>query len=64
MIYLSRKIDTFLINWKKNPNRNPLIVKGSRQVGKTASINRFASLNFENVIYINFVETRPFFQVK
>jgi len=56
MIYMSRKIDSFLMNWKKNPGRNPLIVKGPRQVGKTESIGRFGSLNFENIIYINFVE--------
>jgi predicted AAA+ superfamily ATPase len=56
MIYLSRKIDTFLTEWKNNPDRKPLIVKGSRQVGKTESVNRFAAENYENVIYINFVE--------
>ena len=56
MLYLSRKIDAFLADWKSNPDRKPLIVKGSRQVGKTESINRFAALSFENVIYINFIE--------
>ena len=56
MIYMSRKIDAFLHNWKCNTERKPLIVKGSRQVGKTESIKRFGAANFENVIYINFVE--------
>ena len=56
MIYLSRKIDAFLVDWKNNPNRKPLIVKGPRQVGKTESIKWFAAKNFDNVIYINFVE--------
>jgi predicted AAA+ superfamily ATPase len=56
MIYLKRKIDTYLAEWKKNSDRKPLIVKGSRQVGKTESINRFGAKNFENVICINFVE--------
>ena len=56
MFYLNRKIDTFLANWKNNPDRKPLIVKGARQVGKTESINKFASDNYESVIYINFVE--------
>ena len=36
MTYLSRKIDTFLVDWKNNPDRKPLIVKGPRQVGKGA----------------------------
>ena len=56
MIYLSRKIDAFLMDWKNNPDRKPLIVKGPRQVGKTESINRFSAGNYENVISINFVE--------
>ena len=56
MIYLKRKIDTFLKEWKNNPNRKPLIVKGSRQIGKTESICRFGYENYENVININFVE--------
>ena len=56
MIYLNRKIDTFLSNWKSTPDRKPLIVKGARQVGKTESINRFGNKNYKNVIYINFVE--------
>lgn len=55
-LYLDRKIDLFLSEWKKNPERKPLIVKGPRQVGKTESIRRFAAQNYESVIYINFVE--------
>ena len=55
-IYLKRKIDSYLINWKKDVDRKPLIVKGARQVGKTESIRRFAEENYKNVIYINFVE--------
>ena len=56
MVYLRRKIDTFLQDWKNNPDRKPLIVKGARQVGKTESINRFGENNYSNRIYINFVE--------
>lgn len=56
MRYLKRKIDIFLEDWKSNPDRKPLIVKGPRQVGKTESIRRFGDANYESVIYINFVE--------
>ena len=56
MIYLKRKIDDFLNDWKKNEDRKPLIVKGAIQIGKTESINKFASENYESYIYINFVE--------
>ena len=56
MLYLRRKIDTFLQEWKAHADRKPLIVKGPRQVGKTESIDHFAAQNYESVIYINFVE--------
>ena len=55
-IYLKRKIDKYLQYWKQDPERKPLIVKGARQVGKTESIRKFAEKNYENIIYINFVE--------
>lgn len=55
-MYLKRKIDHILENWKKDSKRMPLIVKGSRQVGKTASIRHFAKNNYDSVIEINFVE--------
>lgn len=56
MLYLERKIDAFLEQWKQDEYRKPLIVKGPRQVGKTESINYFAKKNYQQVIYINFVE--------
>ncbi|MCM1025045.1 MAG: ATP-binding protein [Roseburia sp.] len=56
MFYLRRKIDAYLAEWKENPERKPLIVKGPRQVGKTESIKRFGERSYKSVIYINFVE--------
>lgn len=56
MPYLKRKIDQFLVDWKTEKDRNPLIVKGARQVGKTESVRRFGKENYKEVIYINFVE--------
>ncbi len=55
-MYMQRKIDKFLSEWKADPDRKPLIVKGSRQVGKTESIRHFAADNYESFIEINFVE--------
>lgn len=52
---LRRKIDTFLQEWKSNPDRLPLIVKGARQTGKTEAIEHFARRNYTNVIEINFI---------
>ena len=57
---LKRKIDTYLFEWKNNPDRKPLIVKGARQVGKTRSIEWFATQNYSNVVQINFVEQKKY----
>ncbi len=54
-MYLKRKIDNYLINWKANKNRKPLIIKGPRQIGKTESVKKFAEENYESLIEINFV---------
>ena len=51
---LIRKIDNYLINWKQDNNRLPLIVKGARQIGKTESIRNFANNNYKSFIEINF----------
>lgn len=60
MELLRRKIDTYLIEWKNNKDKLPLIVKGARQIGKTASIRNFAKNNYKNVIEINFVLQKQF----
>ncbi len=55
MSRLTRKIDSFLIDWKNNSERRPLIVKGARQIGKTDAISYFAKNNYKSVVEINFV---------
>lgn len=57
---LRRKVDAFLMEWKSNPDRKPLIVKGARQIGKTRSIEWFASRNYTSVIQINFIEQKRY----
>ena len=52
---LKRKIDSYLIDWKNKADKKPLIVKGARQVGKTASIEYFGRNNYANMVVINFV---------
>lgn len=54
---LKRKIDVFLLQWKKKKEHLPLIIKGARQIGKTSSIEHF-SKTYEHVVSINFV-TEP-----
>lgn len=55
MSLLRRKIDQFLEEWKLKQNHLPLIVKGARQIGKTASILQFAHHHYKYVVNINFV---------
>ena len=59
-MYLKRKIDAVLEAWRNDPARKPLIVKGSRQVGKTESILHFAAARYESVIEINFVRDEKY----
>ena len=54
MELLRRKIDAYLNRWKSDPDRSPLIVKGARQIGKTASIENFAFNNYKSFVEINF----------
>ncbi len=57
---LKRKIDGFLLNWKTDSDKKPLIVKGARQIGKTESIEAFARQNYKSVVKINFVEQQAY----
>ncbi len=53
-----RKILDYLIYWKNNQYRKPLIIQGPRHIGKTYSILEFGRTHYENVAYFNF-ETNP-----
>lgn len=54
----NRKIDSFFVQWKNTPERNPLVIKGCRQCGKTSSVLSFARKNYKNVVYIDFHEQK------
>lgn len=51
---LKRKITKTLIDWKNQENKQCLLVRGARQVGKTFIIEQFCKENYESYIYINF----------
>ena len=51
---MKRFIMDKLINWKKDKDRKPLILKGARQVGKTYILKEFGENYYENVAYFNF----------
>ena len=52
---LKRKIETYLVDWKKSEDKKPLVIKGIRQCGKTYIVRKFAEENYENVVYMNFI---------
>jgi len=46
-----------LVEWKRKPNRKPLILRGARQVGKTYLLKEFGQKEFPNVFVLNFEES-------
>lgn len=63
MSRLKRKIDQYLIDWKNDKNKMPLIVKGARQIGKTDSIENFAKNNYKNLVEINFAIQKEYLDI-
>lgn len=57
---MKRKIYRYLQEWRKTPDRKPLVVGGARQVGKTYSIRQFGS-SYRSFVEINFI-TQPAFK--
>lgn len=43
-----------LITWKNSKNKQPLIIRGARQVGKTWLMKEFGKTNYKNVAYVHF----------
>lgn len=60
---LKRKIEQRLQEWKRSPNRKPLLIKGCRQCGKTYSVLDFAKKNYKHVVYLNFFENPDYCSV-
>lgn len=53
---MERKAIEHLINWRQDPERKPLILKGARQVGKTWLMKEFGKNFYESFVYLNFDE--------
>ncbi|WP_425756411.1 ATP-binding protein [Ihubacter sp. rT4E-8] len=45
-----------MINWKKDAERKPLVLKGARQVGKTWLMKEFGKNYYKSFVYFNFDE--------
>jgi len=51
--YYHRAVDAFLIEWKNDSQRKPLLLRGARQVGKSSAVHNL-SKSFEYFIEVNF----------
>lgn len=57
---LKRNIDLVLSDWKTSTTRQPLLVRGARQTGKTSSVIHFGKTSFNNIVIVNFEENPEF----
>jgi predicted AAA+ superfamily ATPase len=57
MTYFRRHIDEQLQQWKEAPRRKPLLIRGTRQVGKSTAVREFGKL-FRFFVEIN-LEKQP-----
>ena len=55
---MNRNVMQKLIEWKKSPERKPLILKGARQVGKTWLMKEFGAKYYNNYAYFSFDEEK------
>jgi len=49
-----RFIENDLLNWFRDKEPKPLLLRGARQVGKTYTVEKFARENFKSFLKINF----------
>lgn len=51
---INRVVISQLLVWKNRQNRNPLIIQGARQVGKTHLLKSFGKIHYDSTAYFNF----------
>ncbi len=50
---MKRVFESYLDQWKTNPNRKPLIIRGARQVGKTWLVDQLGRNSFDYYLKVN-----------
>ena len=56
---MQRHILSKLQDWYQRPTRKPLVIQGTRQVGKTWAMKHFGEQYFKKIAYINFDNNQP-----
>ncbi len=59
-MYLRRKVDGFLAEWKENPKHTPLVIHGARDIGKRESIRHFAEGRYRHIVEINLAKEEKY----
>ena len=57
MQYIEREIDKDLIDWKNQPSRKPLLIRGARQVGKSSAVRNLGK-TFKYYIEVDFISNK------
>jgi predicted AAA+ superfamily ATPase len=61
-MYIGRHIDRELLAWRSIDNRQPLLIRGARQVGKSTAVRQLAT-HFEHYLELNFDERPEFVEL-
>ncbi|MBR5983451.1 MAG: ATP-binding protein [Bacteroidales bacterium] len=59
---LKRKIINTLSEWQNSTDKNAILLKGARQVGKTTIIRDFGNSHYEHFVEINFEQSKSAMQ--
>lgn len=51
---VKRRIYKSLLEWKANKGRQPLIIRGARQIGKTYTVTEFGENEYDSIVILNF----------
>src|SRR5574344_975191 len=62
-IVMERNALNKLIEWKNSEDKNPLIIRGARQVGKTWLMKEFGEKYYQKVAYVNFDNNEKFCKI-
>ena len=52
-MYIARNIDAAMLEWRNDPFRKPMLLRGARQTGKTTTVRNFAK-SFQSFVELNF----------
>lgn len=56
---MRRKMESLLLEWKNKEKRQPFLLYGARQVGKTYLLIAFGEKYFRNIVYVNLETNLP-----